>query len=849
MKFFIGVMSKNVIDNVIKFATENNEDITLIPSRRQIDYDGGYVNNWTTAEFISYIKEKNKNIKIERDHSGHSQGTNEDDGYLSLKIDCQYMDIIHIDPFKYFQDFKEGLEETIKMIEFCYNLNNKIEYEIGTEEAIRKFEVDELDKFVKELKYRLPYQIFSQIKYLVVQAGTSLNEKTNIGVFDEEKLKNMINISKKYNLISKEHNGDWVDNETILKKYNCGLECINIAPEFGEIETLVYLKYFKEYNLLDEFYDICFKSNKWKKWVSSSFIPENNKEKLILICGHYTFSYPSFLKLKEILIKNSNINIDNLISDAIIEKLNNLYGLFKNKVLITTSGIGKRLGNITNFFNKSLIRLGNKLAICYIIEKFDKKKTDFIITLGYQGHLVKEFLELAYENYNFTFITIDNFEKNGSSLVYSLLKTEKYLKCPFYFFCCDSIIIDDILLINENKKNNYLFIAKSKETSFYSSVNICNDEIIKINSKGEKNVDYVYTGISYIYDYNEYWKEMNILYNENSYNKNLSDIDVIRLLINKKINIYYKILNEWYDTGNITSLNIAINKFKCDYNILHKDYETICFMEDKVIKFINNKDYNLNKIKRGKKLYPITPRIINEGKYSFAMEKINGTILSEIKNYGEIYKLLNWSYKNLWINKQINDEFINTCHNFYKIKTYERLNELKKFNFIDYEIINGIFVGKIDDILAKIDWNSLNTNEFYQYHGDFILDNIIYYNDNYKLIDWRQDFGGNINHGDMYYDLAKLRHNIIFNHNNVNNNLFEVIVLNNTEITIDIKCNYLLIKQLEDFDKFVLEKNLNLNKIKILTFLIWLNMSPLHEFNISKFLFYFSKFNLAILYI
>lgn len=33
MKFFIGVMSKNVVDNVIKFATERNEDITFIPSR------------------------------------------------------------------------------------------------------------------------------------------------------------------------------------------------------------------------------------------------------------------------------------------------------------------------------------------------------------------------------------------------------------------------------------------------------------------------------------------------------------------------------------------------------------------------------------------------------------------------------------------------------------------------------------------------------------------------------------------------------------------------------------------------------------------------------------------------
>jgi NDP-sugar pyrophosphorylase family protein len=847
MKFCIGPVTKNTIDVVIKYSLDYGTEFIFIPSRRQIEMNGGYVENLTTKQFYDYVKSKNNKIQIERDHGGPGQGKIDDDGFDSLKEDSKYFDIIHIDPWKKYPAFDDAVEWTIKLIKYCYSLNQNIIYEIGTEEGIRPIESDELDNFVNKVKNGLESEVFSRIKYLVIQCGTKLLEQTNIGVYNEDKLKDMLEVCKKHNLTAKEHNGDWITYDIVKKKEKQGLECINIAPEFGEIETLVYLKYFKEYNLLDEFYDICFKSNKWKKWVSSSFIPENNKEKLILICGHYTFSYPSFLKLKEILIKNSNINIDNLISDAIIEKLNNLYGLFKNKVLITTSGIGKRLGNITNFFNKSLIRLGNKLAICYIIEKFDKKKTDFIITLGYQGHLVKEFLELAYENYNFTFITIDNFEKNGSSLVYSLLKTEKYLKCPFYFFCCDSIIIDDILLINENKKNNYLFIAKSKETSFYSSVNICNDEIIKINSKGEKNVDYVYTGISYIYDYNEYWKEMNILYNENSYNKNLSDIDVIRLLINKKINIYYKILNEWYDTGNITSLNIAINKFKCDYNILHKDYETICFMEDKVIKFINNKDYNLNKIKRGKKLYPITPRIINEGKYSFAMEKINGTILSEIKNYGEIYKLLNWSYKNLWINKQINDEFINTCHNFYKIKTYERLNELKKFNLIDYEIINGIFVGKIDDILAKIDWNSLNTNEFYQYHGDFILDNIIYYNDNYKLIDWRQDFGGNINHGDMYYDLAKLRHNIIFNHNNVNNNLFEVIVLNNTEITIDIKCNYLLIKQLEDFDKFVLEKNLNLNKIKILTSLIWLNMSPLHEYNISQFLFYFSKFNLAIL--
>ena len=218
-------------------------------------------------------------------------------------------------------------------------------------------------------------------------------------------------------------------------------------------------------------------------------------------------------------------------------------------------------------------------------------------------------------------------------------------------------------------------------------------------------------------------------------------------------------------------------------------------------------------------MYPKTPKILNEGNYFYGMELVKGTILSKIKRYGEIYKLLNWSYKNLWINKEINDDFIKICNEFYKEKTYKRLNDLKIFNFKDYEIINGIKIGTINELLLNIDWNSLNTNEFYEYHGDFIMDNIIYDNDNnYKLIDWREDFGNNINKGDMYYDLAKLRHNIIFNHNNINRGLFDVIVIDENEITIQ--------------------------KIKILTSLIWLNMSPLHEYNISKFLSYFSKYNL-----
>ena len=42
------------------------------------------------------------------------------------------------------------------------------------------------------------------------------------------------------------------------------------------------------------------------------------------------------------------------------------------------------------------------------------------------------------------------------------------------------------------------------------------------------------------------------------------------------------------------------------------------------------------------------------------------------------------------------------------------------------------------------------------------------------LLDWRQDFGGSLESGDMYYDISKLNHNTVINHDIVNRGLFEI---------------------------------------------------------------------------
>ena len=91
------------------------------------------------------------------------------------------------------------------------------------------------------------------------------------------------------------------------------------------------------------------------------------------------------------------------------------------KVLITTSGLGSRFGNLTDYTNKALIRVADKPAISYIIESYPQD-TEFVITLGHFGSHVKQFLQLAYPNYNFTFVEIDKYKGEGSSLGYSILQ-------------------------------------------------------------------------------------------------------------------------------------------------------------------------------------------------------------------------------------------------------------------------------------------------------------------------------------------------------------------------------------------------------------------------------------------
>ena len=334
----IGPMSKNCVDVVIELVNSHKIPIMLIASRRQIEsaeLGGGYVNNWTTEEFSKYIEknDKNQNIILCRDHGGPYQNENEnkenlsfdevmDNAKKSFSVDIQSnFQIIHIDPTENLvsdltQD--EMLNRIYDLYEFCYLTAEKFNKKIFVEISLGKEDggissVSEIEYGVKKIKEfcnknKLPLPLF-----MVVKTGNHVLETRNIGILEdivdgkgleEGEIKKMIKFCNEEEIMIKEHNGDYLAEHALRYHPKIGIHGINVAPEFGVIETKAILTWLEQNNLYEmekKFIDIAYNSKKWEKWMMPN--SKTTKKDKAIIAGHYIFSSKEFEVLKNEILE------------------------------------------------------------------------------------------------------------------------------------------------------------------------------------------------------------------------------------------------------------------------------------------------------------------------------------------------------------------------------------------------------------------------------------------------------------------------------------------------------------------------------------------------------------------
>ena len=181
-------------------------------------------------------------------------------------------------------------------------------------------------------------------------------------------------------------------------------------------------------------------------------------------------------------------------------------------------------------------------------------------------------------------------------------------------------------------------------------------------------------------------------------------------------------------------------------------------------------------------------------------------------------------------------------------KTYERIDMFfRKFEIADScSVLNGISVDKVHELLKRVDWENLKHGVPVRFHGDLHFENILI-NKNTKekftLLDWRQSFGGLQDYGDLYYDLGKLLHGLIINHHIISKNLFSIDVKKEI-VEFDFNRTNNLVECELYFYEWLSNNGMCLKKVKIITALIFLNISALHHYPYSLLLFYLGKYRL-----
>ena len=509
-------------------------------------------------------------------------------------------------------------------------------------------------------------------------------------------------------------------------------------------------------------------------------------------------------------------------------------------VVIPTAGIGSRLGKLTKFLNKSLISVSNKPSISHIIEKFPKE-TDFIIPVGYKSNLVREFLELAHPDLRFQFIEVSPFSGEGSGLGLSLLSCKQYLQKPFIFISCDSLVREEIPLIDKD----WMGFGKAEKVDQFRKVYIDKSIVLDIC---EKNIEatknhYPYVGIAGIHSYEEFWSNMDKGGNEAI---EVGESFGLKGLLPKKIEA---IEFSWNDTGSLDGLEKANKEYydKDSPNILKKENETIWFVNNKVIKFSDDINFIKNRILRAEKIKEFIPKIVNSKRNMYSYEKVEGLTLSKAvtkKVFKDFLKFSERFFEKISLSNEELKSFRNSCNEFYKIKTFQRVDLfLSSFQEKDLsQVINGQNIPKVKDLLDNLDWNYLSEGEPSRFHGDYHFENVIWSKDSNKftLLDWRQEFAGSIEIGDVYYDLAKLLHGLIISHEIIDKGYYE-IKWDDNKVDFDFLRNQKLILCERLFYDWLDENGYDGKKVKILTSLIFLNIAALHHNPYSHLLFALGK--------
>ena len=171
--------------------------------------------------------------------------------------------------------------------------------------------------------------------FIVGQTGTLVRKTDQVGNFNFKNAYDLAEMAKKYHVGLKEHNGDYLDDVTLLEHIPSSITATNVAPQYGTEETRAYLNLaavedkLVKHGLINTPSKLretlllhAIKSERWRKWMigdqtklTVEDILKDGQEELqneiLDIAGHYTFNDPEVkLEIEKLYENLAEHNID-----------------------------------------------------------------------------------------------------------------------------------------------------------------------------------------------------------------------------------------------------------------------------------------------------------------------------------------------------------------------------------------------------------------------------------------------------------------------------------------------------------------------------------------------------------
>lgn len=525
-----------------------------------------------------------------------------------------------------------------------------------------------------------------------------------------------------------------------------------------------------------------------------------------------------------------------------------------HKVCILSAGKGIRMGELTQNINKSLLPIQEKAIISHIIDKFDDS-IEIVVAVGYEGEKVEEYLMHAHPNRSIKVIYVDHCEGPGSGPGRSLLECESELQCPFIIFAGDTLVHESI----PSPDRNWLGISlldPEEDISRFCSAEISDGKIVSLTDKEVCNNNHVFIGLAAVNSYQEFWKTLKG--DDSLINNELQLSNGLLKLIDHSL---YPEKFTWLDTGTCESYFSAREKLEGSQDTFNFDKinEFTYMFGGRLIKYFGDSEKVNLRCQRAKSLFGLCPPIEKQTSSFFSYRLLKGETVYECLTPEIASNFFGWCKDYLWIKKSLSSAdkktFKSSCKKFYKEKTYSRVELFRKKypgRIEKEDIINDTIVPPLSNLLEKINWKSLVDGIPVGYHGDLQFDNVLKTGwssdgkEDFKLIDWRQDFGGLVDHGDLYYDLAKMYGGMTLPYHLIKKNKFVLEEDPEGKIYYDIQSSYRILESQDRFINFVLKEGYDLDKIKLIRAIIFLNMSPLHEPPFDNLLYYAARYHLSL---